>query len=244
VISLERRGGRPLRIAHRGASALARENTLEAFRAALKVGVDLVEFDVVALETGELVVAHSGGEIVPETPTLDEALRFFVEEAPDVGIHLDLKLTERERDVVEAVRRHGLSERSFVSSYYFGTARTIGAVDDGIRIGFTVPRRLFRVSEQGRSAPIARVALWILRRLTPPLVAPLLKATRATALVLHHSLVTNASVRAAHERGAAVVAWTIDDPDELARVDEAGVDAVVSNDPRIFVSESVSTLQT
>jgi glycerophosphoryl diester phosphodiesterase len=236
VISLERRDGRPLRIAHRGASALAPENTLAAFRAALEVGVDLVEFDVIALETGELVVAHSPEEIVPETPTLDEALRFFVDEAPEVGLHLDLKLTERERDVVEAVRRQGLSERTFVSSYYFGTARSIGALDGGIRIGFTVPRRIFRISEHGRSAPIAGIALRLLRGLTPPLVGPLLKSTRATVLVLHHSLVTSGSVRAAHERGAAVVTWTVDDVSVLERVERAGVDAVVSNDPRIFMS--------
>jgi glycerophosphoryl diester phosphodiesterase len=236
VISLERRDGRPLRIAHRGASALAPENTLAAFRAALEVGVDLVEFDVIALETGELVVAHSPREIVPEAPTLDEALRFFVDEASDVGLHLDLKLTERERDVVEAIRRHGLSERTFVSSYYFGTARTIGALDGGIRIGFTVPRRIFRISEHGRSAPVARIALRLLRRLTPPLVGPLLQSTRATVLVLHHSLVTSGSVRAAHERGAAVVTWTVDDVPVLERVERAGVDAVVSNDPRIFMS--------
>jgi glycerophosphoryl diester phosphodiesterase len=32
-----------------------------------------------------------------------------------------------------------------------------------------------------------------------------------------------------------VIAWTVDDLDELARVDAAGVDGVVSNDPRIFL---------
>jgi glycerophosphoryl diester phosphodiesterase len=43
-------------------------------------------------------------------------------------------------------------------------------------------------------------------------------------------------VRRAHEQGAAVVAWTVDDAVELARVDAAGVDAVVTNDPTIFAS--------
>jgi glycerophosphoryl diester phosphodiesterase len=33
-----------------------------------------------------------------------------------------------------------------------------------------------------------------------------------------------------------VVTWTVDDPDELVRVDEAGVDAIVTNDPRLFLS--------
>ncbi|HEX4747724.1 MAG TPA: glycerophosphodiester phosphodiesterase [Gaiellaceae bacterium] len=235
MIALERRNGRPLRIGHRGAKALAPENTLESFHAAIEVGVDLVEFDVIAGTDGSLLVAHGLEDVGDQTPTLDEALRFFVDEAPTTGIHLDLKLTRRERDVVEAVRRLDLANRSFVSSYYFGTARAVASHDGEVRTGFTVPRRVFRISETGRSAPLARVGLRVLRWVTPRAVRPLLSATRATAVVLHHSLVSTASVRAAHRRGAAVVTWTVDDAAVLARVDAAGVDAVVSNDPRLFL---------
>ncbi|HYI74230.1 MAG TPA: glycerophosphodiester phosphodiesterase, partial [Gaiellaceae bacterium] len=149
--------------------------------------------------------------------------------------HLDLKLTRREHDVIAAVQRFGLAERTFVSSYYFGTARTVATHDGVVRTGFTVPRRIFRISDTGRGAPVGRIALRVLRLLTPLVVRPLLSLTRATALVLHHSLVTEASVRAAHRRGAAVVTWTVDDPAVLARVDAAGVDAIVSNDPRLFL---------
>ncbi len=99
MIALERRGGRPLCIGHRGAAALAPENTLESFRVAVEAGVDLIEFDVLGLATGELVVAHSNDlhevshgvasgtvrdrtltllrEVAPALPTLDEALEFF-----------------------------------------------------------------------------------------------------------------------------------------------------------------------
>jgi glycerophosphoryl diester phosphodiesterase len=237
VISLERRHGRPLRIGHRGAAALAPENTLSSFRAALETGVDLIEFDVIAGPGGELVVAHGPEDVGPETPSLDEALRFFADEAPATGVHLDLKLTGRERDVVEAVHGHGLASRSFVSSYYFGTARTVAALDGEVRTGFTIPRRIFRLSEEGRGAPVTRVGLRLLRWLTPLSVRPLLSVTRATALVLHHSLVTRGSVRAVHARGVAVVTWTVDDPLVLARVEAAGVDAVVTNDPRLFRSD-------
>jgi glycerophosphoryl diester phosphodiesterase len=48
--------------------------------------------------------------------------------------------------------------------------------------------------------------------------------------------VTPAAVARAHARDAPVVAWTVDDPDDLARVEAAGVDAVVTNDPSMFVS--------
>jgi glycerophosphoryl diester phosphodiesterase len=65
MIDLSRRNGRPLVIGHRGAAAIAPENTLEAFRTAAELGVDLVEFDVLALENGPLVVAHSDRLEVP-----------------------------------------------------------------------------------------------------------------------------------------------------------------------------------
>jgi glycerophosphoryl diester phosphodiesterase len=54
--------------------------------------------------------------------------------------------------------------------------------------------------------------------------------------MLHHAVVSAPAVERAHRAGAAVWAWTVDDPIELARLDAAGVDAVISNDPGIFGS--------
>jgi glycerophosphoryl diester phosphodiesterase len=54
--------------------------------------------------------------------------------------------------------------------------------------------------------------------------------------------VSAASVERAHNAGAAVWAWTVDDPAELTRLDVAGVDAVITNDPGLF--EAVATLPT
>lgn len=241
MTGIARQNGRPLRIGHRGARALAPENTLASFRAAVEAGVDVIEFDVIR-HAGALVVAHASEDVGPDTPTLDEALRFFVDEAPTIGAHLDLKLTKCEGQVVEALRRHGLVARSFVSSYYLSTARAIAAHDPDLSTGLTIPRRAFRISDSGRSAPVGRAGLRVLRWVTPFLVRPLLALTRASDLVPHHSLVTSGCVRAAHARGAAVVTWTVDDPVELARVERAGVDAVVTNDPRLFASATVSTL--
>ena len=60
MIELRRENGAPvLRIGHRGAAHLEPENTIRSLRAAVEQGVDLVEFDVLDLPLGPLVLAHS-----------------------------------------------------------------------------------------------------------------------------------------------------------------------------------------
>jgi glycerophosphoryl diester phosphodiesterase len=258
VISLARRDGRPLRIGHRGAAALAPENTLASFRAALAAGVDLVEFDVLRLHGGELVVAHSHDlyevshgatrgtlagmrldelrEISPDLPTLDGALAFFAEEAPRLGVHVDLKSAGAAGEVAAALRRFGLLERSLVSSFHFAALRALVAIAPGLRTGASFPRDRLRVHGRRGLDPLVAGGLRGLRPLTPGLIGLLLARSRASALVLHQALVSHLAVRRAHARGVPVVAWTVDDPVDLARVEAAGVDAVVTNDPSIFVS--------
>ena len=60
--------------------------------------------------------------------------------------------------------------------------------------------------------------------------------------MLHHAVVSAAAVERAHAARAAVWAWTVDDPTELVRVEAAGVDAVITNDPALF--RGVATLGT
>ncbi len=54
--------------------------------------------------------------------------------------------------------------------------------------------------------------------------------------MLQHRLVTASAVERAHAAGLPVLAWTVDEPADLARVVAAGVDGVITNDPRIFVA--------
>ena len=233
VISLERRDGRPLRIGHRGAAALAPENTLRAFRAARDAGVDLIEFDVLDLRGGELVVAHSDdlhevshgaahGSVrestlqelraaCPELPTLDEALAFFADEAPDVGVHVDLKSAGAVDGLAVALGRFALGDRTLVSSFEVDALRRLAVLEPRVRIGISFPED--RIGIQGRrgSTPAIRGGLLALRPLMPLLAGRLLARAGASALVLHHALVGSAVVRAAHARGAAVVGWTVRD---------------------------------
>ena len=77
---LLRGDGPPIRIGHRGAAALAPENTLEALRVGIAQGCDYVEFDVLSKPDGGLVLADSAHELPDDVATLDEALALLAAE--------------------------------------------------------------------------------------------------------------------------------------------------------------------
>jgi glycerophosphoryl diester phosphodiesterase len=254
VIELRRREGGPLRVGHRGAGHLAPENTLAAFREAIAHGCDLIEFDVLDLVAGPLVLAHSNRldevshgrsvgtvrdltldqlrEHAPEVPTLDEALAFFVDEAPGVGLHVDLKLRVRLDELCDAIARHGLSDRAIVSGTDRASLRTVAA--HGIRTGYTYPDDKLGISRRQWAWPVVSLGLSALRASVPHRVPRRASMAGASAIMLQHRLVTERLVERAHRAGLAVFAWTVDDPTDVTRVTRCGVDGVITNDPRVF----------
>lgn len=263
MIPLRRPDGRgPLRIGHRGAAHLAPENTLRAFRAAVAIGVDLIEFDVLDLPRGPLVVAHSNRldeishgaatgrvrdhtiaelrQVAPELPTLEDALAFFVDEAPGIGLHVDLKLRARLDELAVAIVRYGLEARTVVSSTHVPSLRAFARAARGVQIGLTYPEDRLSIARRPALHPIVSFGLSALRASVPYRVGRMIHRSQAGALMLQHRLVTPATVERAHAHGVAVLAWTVDDPAELRRVVEAGVDGVITNDPRIFLATLTS----
>ena len=260
-MKLLREDGPLIRVGHRGAATLAPENTLRSFEAALVHGVDAIEFDVLDLAGGPLVLAHSNDlaevshgaavgtvrdrslaelrELAPELPTLEEALAFLGER--EVGLHVDLKLTTRLEEVADAIDRHGLAERTVVSAFHLPSLRAIAGHAPHLPIGFTYPEDRFGVSKRRGLKPAIRLGTLALRRAVVTRVPAMISRAGARALMLHHAVVSPSVVDRAHAAGAAVWAWTVDDPDELVRLEAAGVDAVITNDPRIF--SAVATLR-
>jgi glycerophosphoryl diester phosphodiesterase len=251
-----RADGRVLRVGHKGAAALAPENTIASLERAVELGVDLVEFDVLDLGDGTLVLAHSDDlfevshgaargpvrtktldelrRAAPALPTFDEALAFLRDRAPETGIHVDLKWYGYEAPVVEALRRHGVVERTVVSTFHGRSLRAIAELEPALTRGLTYPYDRRGISTRHLLAPVVAGALYGLARALPYRIGRLLDRVGASAAMLHHFVVTRAAVERCHARGAAVFAWTVDDPAILRRVVGAGVDGVITNDPRIF----------
>ena len=234
------RGDAPLiRVGHRGAAALAPENTLRSFEAALACGVDAIEFDVLDRGDGPLVLGHSLAELGAEPATLDQALELLA--GRDVTVQVDLKLTTRLDEVADALARHGLSERAVVSSFHLASLAAFAGRAPQIPIGFTYPEDRYGVSRRRALQPAIRLGTLVLRRAIVPRIPAMIERAGAAALMLHHAVVSAAAVERAHGAGAAVWAWTVDDPAELSRLEATGVDAVISNDPEIF--KGVATLR-
>ena len=258
MIDLRRRNGRPLVIGHRGAPLIAPENTIASFRAAVDLGVDLVEFDVLALPGGPLVVAHSDRldeithglasgrvgdrslaelrELAPDLPTLDEVLECLSLEGNDVGAHVDLKLRSRADEVAAAIEHYGLGERTVVSAFHADVLRDVARTSPRIRLAFTYPEDRLGVARHRALGPVVRTALSGLRASLPARLPRLLARSGATALMLNHTLVTRAAVRRAGQLGVPVLAWTVDDPAEVGRLVALGVDGVITNDPGMVVA--------
>jgi glycerophosphoryl diester phosphodiesterase len=256
LIELRRPAGEFARVGHRGASALAPENTIAALELAVDLGCDMLEFDVLDLHDGTLVLAHSNDlrevshgaargrvrrrglgrlrEVAPDLPTLDEALAFCADRLPDTGLQIDLKRRGVERRVVDAIRRHGVLERSWVSTFDVASLRRVAELEPDLPRSYTLPRDRFKISKRGPLAPVVRAALASIGASLPRRLPVLLARARASAATLHYSVASKAAIDQAHELGAAVYVWTVNDPRLAERLVGDGVDGIITNDPRIF----------
>ncbi len=224
-----------VRVGHRGAAALAPENSLAAVEAAAAAGVDAVELDVLGRPDGALVLAH-GPELPAHAPPLDDALALVA--GLGLAVQIDVKLPGLEAGIVAALHRHRLFERSFVSSFSPQALAAFAAVAPELPRSFTYPEDRLGVSERRLLRPLLVPGLTVLRALLPRRLPRWLQATGASAATLNAGVVSRAAVDVCHELGAAVYVWTVNEPALVRTLLEMGVDGIISDDPRIFTPGS------
>jgi glycerophosphoryl diester phosphodiesterase len=240
----------PLAIAHRGGAKEAPENTWTAFSRAVELGVGWMETDVHASADGVVVVMHdpvldrvagrpgavsalpwselgavrlAGGEPIPR---LDELLGAW----PGVRWNIDAKHDAVVEPLAEVIRRAGALDRVCLTAF---SDRRVARL-----------RRLLGPRLCSATGPRAIAGLRV-ASLLPGLV-PLTTSTKAPWTGAGATQVPPAwgvvpvvdrrYIAAAHRCGLAVHVWTVDEPAEMTRLLDLGVDGIMTDRPSVALA--------
>jgi glycerophosphoryl diester phosphodiesterase len=229
----------PIAFAHRGGTSAAPENSLRAFADAVALGFRYLETDVHATSDGVLVAFHDndlertcGEKRAIATSTWDELtsaridgtdpiplLDDLLDEFPDAKFNIDCKADSALEPLIKKLRERDCLERVCIGSFS--------------------DKRLDRIRQQfGESVCTSmgpkEVAKLVARATSHLPITPTNHALMAQVPVKQGPIpvTTQRFVDVAHELGIQVHVWTIDDPVEIARLLDLGVDGVMSDDTR------------
>ena len=213
-------------VGHRGAAGLEPENTILSFYRALDYDADELELDVRMSKDGEIVIVHddtvdrttNGHGRVSEIcladlrrmdagkgegmPTLYEFLWSTRSQA--AFFNIEIKEQGCEDKVVNLVRQFADEKRTHIISFNASILRKVRKM--GLKVGLGFDGRMAQRFE----------------------VACRLKATRIWP---HKRLVTQWLVKQAHGAGMEIVAWTVNEPDEMRHLADLGVDGICTDYP-------------
>lgn len=215
---------------HRGAMAYEPENTLRSFRRAAEMGADEIELDVFRSADGELVVNHGatlhteprGGRIRNMTMQQIRELRFHGEPIPTLqesvdlcnetgmNINIEIKTPLAVSGVVEVIRKNNLYDRCQVSCFFPWVLRRVKSLDEKINTGF-LAAPIFPMRMMKKAADMGCFS-----------INPFHKKTTAEYM------------KAARALGLKVYVWTVNEPADMRRMIETGVDCVMTNKPDVL----------
>ena len=226
-------------IAHRGASSLARENTIEAFKKAIEIGVDMTEFDVRRTKDRVLIAYHDelmAGKPVKEltydeiskmakrqgfsTPTLEEVLK-----CTSGKIRLDVEIKEEgyEKEVVELLFSYFKKDEFVITSFLDSCIKKIKDdypdINAGLLLGVSKPKNfmLTRISE---FFPHKRC-----------------REAKADFLVPHKRLLWFGFLGRAKKENKPVFIWTVNDQREIWKMlHDERIDAIITDKPDLALS--------
>ena len=219
----------PLVYGHRGASADAPENTIEAFALARAQGAHGVELDVRRCADGDMALHHDaeladGRRLVDltraELPDTSCTLAEALDVCEGMVVNIEIKNVPIDPDhdpecgladtVVALLRERGWRDRALVSSFGLATIDRVRALAPDVPTAF-----LTFIQPMG------------------PKAVELAARHGHQAIHPHVATVDEAFVALAHEHGLAVNVWTVDDPDQIRQLAGWGVDGIVTNVPAV-----------
>jgi len=221
-----------LNIGHRGAKGHVTENTIPSFLKALELGAKAIELDVHVCATGELVVIHDftvdritngSGEVHKLTlaelkalevtggysiPTLDEV---FDALNKNCFVNIEMKGRHTAQPVADFIARYVT-----VKGYHY---------NDVIVSSFQ------REALEAMKAINPKVPLGILTQASIHQAWQWAAEFNAVALHPHFSLLTESNVVKAKAAGYKIYTWTVNEPEDIARVKAMGVDGIITDYP-------------
>ncbi len=224
---------RVLRIAHRGASAHAQENSAQSFQKAAELGSDMVEVDVRITKDQIPVVAHDQSlrrvhgidkniidltldELKWQTPilTLEETVKICRE--LHIGLYLDIKEINSQATVslFEAVEKHGMTRYTIFSSFRPDYVAEIKAHHPDIHTSI----------------------LFGSTHIDPVSLASAVKADYVHPCWEHQSdepnkLLTSEWMQRVRKAGLGVICWHEERPTVIAGLKALGVNGICSDEP-------------
>jgi glycerophosphoryl diester phosphodiesterase len=229
-----RGGGDVAVIAHRGASRLERENTIEAFVRAREIGADAVELDVRVTSDGHLVVHHdpvlSDQQSICTTraadlPTHIPFLRDALDACDGMWVNIEIKNDPREPDfddsdrvarlVAEHLDERGTHHRWLISSFRRETVDVMRALLPSVRTAWLTV-----------GVPDDQLGV----------------VARSLAHAGHYGIhpweatLTRDAVETFRAQGLMVNIWTCDDAEKMVMCKEWGVNGVCTNVPDLALS--------
>lgn len=221
-------------IAHRGASAYAKENTIESFEKAIEMGADMIEFDVRKTKDNIFIACHD--ELIDNKAinelTYEEIKRIFnniitIEEILKLvkgRIKLDIELKEKgyEKEVIELVLKYFKKHEFIITSFNDSSLKTIkntySNLKTGLILGKETPKNLIR-TRISELFPIKRAL-----------------QTKVDFIAPHWKLLKFGLLKRARNHNMPVFVWTINSKKKIKKFFSNNlIKAVITDKPDIFL---------
>ncbi len=228
----------PLIIAHRGFSAIAPENTLSAFKSAIRSKADMIELDVQTTRDGTPVVIHDT-KVDRTTNGTGKVKNFYLWTLRelDAGSWFDLKYKgEKIPTLEEALKFIGGKipvNIEIKSSSIKITEKVIATIyeldmEEKVLISSFDPRVLRKIKKLKIQIPTGFLYHY------PVYFNPIKTLENLGAIVFIHNFkfTTPKLVKKIHEAGFKIFVYTVNKPADIKKMIEIGVDGIITDDIR------------